>query len=208
VTGGRGFGGAWDRVTLYLPVILMGVLAMGTYWLARNTPTFTGGPTTQRPATHEPDYFLRGFSVKSFDAQGRLKSQIQGTEARHFPDTDTMEIDQPRILSYDEKGSETVATAKSGLSNADGSEVQLIGNAVVTRQGKDAQGKPLPKLEIRGDFLHALGNEERIRSHKPVTIRRGNDVFEADSLEYNNLDRVLEMKGRVRGTIQPAGAGG
>lgn len=206
MTVARGFGGAWDRVTIYLPVILMGLLAMGTYWLARNTPTFTGGPAAQRPATHEPDYFLRGFSVKSFDAQGRLKSEIQGTEARHYPDTDTMEIDQPRIRSFDEKGAETIATGKRGISNADASEVQLIGDAVVTRAGKDASGKPLPRLEIRGEFLHAFANEERVKSHLPVVIRRGNDVFEGDSLDYDNLDRVLELRGRVRGTLQPDAA--
>ena len=206
MTPARGFHRAWDRLTIYLPIILMGLLAMGTYWLARNTPTFTGPPGAQRPPTHEPDYFLRGFSVKSFDPKGRLKTEIQGTEARHFPDTDTMEVDMPRIRSYDEKGSETVATAQRGISNADGSEVQLIGNAVVTRQGKDAQGRPLPKLELRGEFLHAFANVERIRSHKPVTIVRGGDVFQADSLDYDNLDRVLQLQGRVRGTLQPRGA--
>ena len=31
----------WDRLAIYLPVMLMGVLALGTYWLARNTPTFS-----------------------------------------------------------------------------------------------------------------------------------------------------------------------
>jgi lipopolysaccharide export system protein LptC len=199
----RGFGRAWDRVTIYLPIILMGVLALGTYWLARNTPTFAGPAGQLRAPTHEPDYFLRGFSVKSFDPKGRLKTEIHGTEARHFPDTDTMEIDQPQIRSYDEKGALTIATAKRALSNADGSEVQLFGNAVVTRESKNAGGQPLPKLEIRGEFLHAFADSERVKSHLPVTIKRGDDVFEGDSLNYDNLERVLEMNGRVRGTLQP-----
>jgi lipopolysaccharide export system protein LptC len=206
VTALRGFGHAWDRMTLYLPIILMGVLAMGTYWLARNTPTFTGGPAAQRPLSHEADYFLRGFSVKSFDPNGHLKTEIQGVEARHFPDTDTMEIDQPRIRSYNDKGAQTVATARRGVSNADGSQVQLIGDAVVTREGKDAKGQPLPKLQIRGEFLQLFANEEKLKSHKPVTITRGNDVFEADNLDYDNLERTLELRGRVRGTLQPHAA--
>ena len=44
----------WERVAIYLPIILMGLMAMGTYWLARNTPTL-GTPETQQPAKHEPD---------------------------------------------------------------------------------------------------------------------------------------------------------
>jgi lipopolysaccharide export system protein LptC len=206
VTALRGFGRAWDRITIYLPVILMGVLALGTYWLARSTPGLPQALGIRAP-THDPDYFLRGFSVKSFDANGRLKSEIQGVEGRHFPDSDTMEIDQPRIRSFNEKGALTLATADKAISNADGSQVQLIGNAVVTRDAPANGNAPAqPRLQIRGDFLHAYMDEERVKSNKPVTIQRGEDVFHADSMDYENLDRVLELHGRVRGVLQPRDA--
>lgn len=196
----RGLGRAWDRVSLYLPVILMGLLALGTYWLARNTPTFAPA-AAQRAPVHEPDYFLRGFSVKAFDPAGRMKSEIRGVEARHYPDTDTMEVDEPRIRSVNARGALIVATAKKAISNGDASQVQLIGNAVVTREAP--ADNPAPRLEIRGDFLHVFVEEERVRSHQPVVLKRGNDVFEGDSLAFDNLERVLELKGRVRGTLQP-----
>lgn len=194
---------AWDRVSIYLPVILMGVMALGTYWLARNTPSF-GEPAAQAPKTHDPDYFMRGFSVKSFGPDGRLKSEVYGTEARHYPDNDTLEIDHPRIRAFNKDGLLTVATADRALSNADGTEVQLIGNAVVTRQpGRAADGHATQRFEIRGEFLHAFMETERVKSHKPVRILRGNDEFTADSLDYDNLDRVVELQGRVRGVIAP-----
>ncbi|MBC5763740.1 LPS export ABC transporter periplasmic protein LptC [Ramlibacter albus] len=192
-----------DAATIYLPVILMGVLALGTYWLARNTPTFSA-PEAKRPPTHQPDYFMRGFSVKSFGPNGRLRSELHGSEARHFPDTDTLEIDNVRIRSYNERGALTVATAKKAVTNADGSQVQLIGDAVVTREdAKQANGTAAPKLEIRGEFLHAFLDTERVKSDQPVVLKRGDDQFTADSLAYDNLDRVLELRGRVRGTIAP-----
>lgn len=191
---------AWDRLSIYLPVILMAFMALGTYWLARNTPSFMA-PGVQRPATHEPDYFMRGFSVKNFDAAGRLKSEVHGKEARHYPDTDTLEIDLPRIRSFNEQGLLTVATAQRAISNGDGSEVQLLGNAVVTREAVD--GGAAPRLEIRGEFLHVFIQAERVKSHKPVQLKRGDDQFFADQLEYSNLDRVLELTGRVRGVIGP-----
>ncbi len=196
----RGFGRAWDRISLYLPIILMGLLALGTYWLARNTPSFAPATAPKAPL-HEPDYFLRGFSVKSFDAAGRMKSEIRGIEARHYPDTDTMEVDEPRIRSVNARGALIVATAKKAISNGDGSQVQLIGNAVVTREAPASA--PAPRLEIRGEFLHVFVEEERVRSHLPVVLKRGNDTFAGDKLAFDNLERVLELTGRVRGTIQP-----
>jgi lipopolysaccharide export system protein LptC len=191
----------WDRLAMYLPVILMGVLALGTYWLARNTPTFLGGGDSKRAVTHDPDYFMRDFAVRTFDLNGRLRTEVFGTEGRHYPDTDTLEIDQPRIRSYNEQGVVTVATARTGISNSDGSEVQLVGNAVVVRD--PVPGTNAPRMEFRGEFLHAFMNTERVKSHKPVTLIRGNDKFTGDAMEYDNLDRVLDMRGRVHGLLVP-----
>jgi lipopolysaccharide export system protein LptC len=113
-----------------------------------------------------------------------------------------MEIEQPQIRSYDERGALTVATAKRGISNGDGSQVQLIGDAVVTREGPNAKGEQQPRLEIRGEFLQAFLDREQVKSHLPVTLVRGRDVFQGDSLDYDNLERVLQLQGRVRGTLQ------
>lgn len=200
---GRWLARVWDRITIYLPVLLMGVLALGSYWLVRNAPSL-GEIASEKPAEHEQDYFLRRFSVKSFDSEGRLKSEIYGTEARHYRDTDTLEIDQPRIRSYNQQGALTVATAQRAVSNADGSEVQLIGDAVVIREpAKDTKGQATPRLQIRSEFLQVFQSTEQVRTHKPVVLTRGRDEFAADSLQYDNLDRVLDMKGRVRGTLTP-----
>jgi lipopolysaccharide export system protein LptC len=194
----------WERVSIYLPIMLMALMALGTYWLARNTPTL-GQNEAQREATHDPDYFMRGFSVKTFDAMGRLKSEVHGSEARHYPDTDTLEIDQPRIRSFSSQGELTVASARRALSNGDGSEVQLFGDAVVTREAmSSAQGHARPRMEFRGEFLHAFLDTERVKSHLPVELTRGRDRFTADNMDYDNLNQVMELRGRVRGVLVPA----
>jgi lipopolysaccharide export system protein LptC len=193
----------WDRLSIYLPVMLMGVLALGTYWLVRSAPIFSP-PEVEQPARHEPDYFMNRFSVKTFDGAGRLKSEVFGSEMRHFPDSDTMEIDQVRIRSFNEQGRLTTATANRALTNADGSEVQLFGNALVVREAMtDAGGQPLPRMSYQGEFLHAFMNTERVKSHLPVELTRGKDRFTGEVMDYDNLDRVMQLKGRVKGTLVP-----
>ncbi len=190
------------RITMYLPVVMIVVLALGTWWLARNTPIFTPQAAEAAPK-HEPDYYMRNFAVKNFNAAGQLVSEVAGEETRHFPDTDVLEIDSARIHSF-KQGRSTTATAKRAYSNGDGSEVQLVGDALVIREaGKDAQGKTMPRMEFRGDFLHAFLNTEQIKSHKPVTITREHDRFSADTMFYDNLDRVVVLQGRVKGTLMP-----
>lgn len=193
----------WNRLSMYMPLVMMGALALGTYWLVNNAP-LPGSPEAAREARHEVDYFMRRFTIKNFDEMGKFKSEVLGVEARHFTDTDILEIDQVRIRSINPKGLVTVATANRAYSNGDGSEVQLVGNAVVVREaGQDTSGKQSPRMEFRGEFLHAFLNEDRVQSHKPVVLIRGADQFTGDSLAYDNLDQVVNLKGRVRGVLMP-----
>lgn len=197
----------WDRTAIYMPLLLMGALALGTYWLVRNTPIFNSQKTI-REVRHEVDYFMHRFTIKTFDEGGKLKSEVHGAEARHFVDTDILEIDQARIRSIDAKGLLTTATANRAYANNDGSEVQLTGNARVVREpSTDDQGKELPQLEFRGEFLHVFLNDERVKSHKPVVLIRGNDQFAGDALTYDNLDRVAQLTGRVKGVLMPQKGG-
>jgi len=189
---------SWESLSLYLPVLLMALLALGSWWLVRNAPS---APKTaqERSVGHDPDYTMVHFMVKDFDVQGRMQSEIRGDQADHYPDTDTLEIQNVDMRGYAPDGAKTTATAKKGISNSDASEVQLWGNAVVIRQ-------PLPPksaMQFEGEFLHAWTQEERVKSHLPVVLTQGKDRFTADQLDYDNVSRVVQMQGRVRGVLEP-----
>ena len=65
----------WDRISIYLPLVLMGALALGTYWLVRNSPVLSPQQTAKAPK-HEIDYFMRQFTIKSFGDAGQFKSEV------------------------------------------------------------------------------------------------------------------------------------
>jgi lipopolysaccharide export system protein LptC len=96
-----------DRLSLYLPAILMAVFALGSWWLVRSLPNFfneTAAPLVR----HEPDYFLQIFSVKSFDSQGRLMRELSGEHAQHFPDTDTLDIQKVQLRGHSQEGQQVL----------------------------------------------------------------------------------------------------
>lgn len=195
----------WDRLSIYLPIAIMGLMALGTYWLVENSPR-PDKPVALRPVRHEPDYFMKNFSVTTFVESGRLKSEVFGVAARHFPDTDMLEIDRIRIRSFDDQGRLTTATANRALTNNDASVVELFGNALLVREAQpDKLGKPLPRIEFRGEYLHANTETERVTSNQPVQLRRGDDVFVADSMDFDNVSQIMVLRGRVKGLINPRG---
>lgn len=193
-----------DQLSTWLPALMMMLFALGTWWLVRSAPKF---PTDGAAAvvSKEPDYFMNQFRVRDFDATGRLTSDLTGVEGHHFPATDTLEVKDPHMRSVDDDGRVTVATALRGVSNGDGSEIQLFGNAVIVREAaKRPDGTAVPRMEFRGEYLHAFVNEDRVSSDKPVELLRGADRFVGDQLDYDNRTGVAVLKGRVRGMLQPA----
>ena len=69
---------------------------------------------------------------------------------------------------------------------------------------RDTSGKEQPALTFKGEFLHAFMDTERVTSDKPVELTRGHDRFTANSMDFDNKDRVLLLTGRVRGQLLPA----
>ena len=108
-----------NQLSAWLPALMMMLFALGTWWLVRSAPRFD--TAAEAPAALEtPDYFMRDFSVRSFDADGRLKSELFGREGQHLPATDQLRVQQPRIRSFDEDGHPTVATAERAVASGDG----------------------------------------------------------------------------------------
>ena len=61
-------------------------------------------------------------------------------------------------------------------------------------------------MEFRSEFLHAFMNTEQVKSNKPVELTRGQDRFSGDAMDFDNLGRVVELHGRVKGTLVPGAA--
>lgn len=182
-----------EALASYLPLLLMALLALATWWLVKHTPAPLEQPAAVA-ARHEPDYLMQRFVLQRFAPDGTLRVQLEGEQLRHYPDTETLEIDSVRIHAYAADGGLTVATARRALSNRDASEVQLLGGAHVRREG-GPRGEP---VEFEGEFLHAFLATERLRSHLPVRLIQGGSEIRAGGIEYDHLTHVAQLKGPVR----------
>lgn len=189
---------AWERLSLYLPVILMGVLALATYWLVRNTPV-DSSPAPEAPVRTDPDYFMRKFSIRTFDQGGKLRSEILGEQARHLPNRDQVEIDGVQMRSFDASGLLTTASAQRALAQGNGSMVQLWGNARVVQEAQAGR----QRMAFRGEQLQADTQAQTLRATQPVELSRGSDRFTADGLEFDSRERVVLLSGRVRAELMP-----
>ena len=197
--------GNW--LILYLPVLLMGVLAFLTYGLLRNAPQ-PEAPMSELAPRHVPDYTMGRVVLQQFQADGRPRARLQALEVRHYPDTQTLRFEQPVLLWHTPQGDKTSAKAVQGESNADGSEVTLWGDVRIERtaapQGKTPAG---PGLVVQTQTLFLDARRERMRTDQPVQLQRGNDRMESQRLQYDHVTQQLDLSGKVRMSITPTGRG-
>lgn len=192
----------WNQASLYLPVALMGLLALASYWVVSRSPA-PEEPRPPRPLTADPDYFMREFAVRTFTADGQLRTEIEGSELRHYPADRMIHVDQARLHSINEQGHLTTARAQRLITNDAQTFYQLLGEVTIVREGATlTNGQRLPRLEFRGEIINYDVNQEELRSDQPVLLIRDRDQMQADSMVYH-LDRAIAvMDGRVRVTLQ------
>ena len=188
---------ARDVLSAYLPLLVMGLLALASWWLVKNSPRL-GVVAEERPAGSDPDYTMNQFALERFDATGRLKLRIEGARMKHFPASDRIEIENAKIRAIAQDGRVTLASARQAIGTGDGSEVQLLGQAEVI--STDAKGAP---LLMRSEFLHAFLVTERVRSHLPVLVRLGSSELHAAGLDYDHAARRLDLRGPMRANLAP-----
>lgn len=189
---------ALDRLTLYLPLVIMALLAMASWWLVRSMPDVRDA-AAPRTARQDPDYHLERFTTQVFDAQGRRIRQVSGDMARHYPATDELHIDAVRFSAVNEKGAEVLATARRGVATGDGERVTLLGQVQVVRP---AHGQS-PRLALNGERLVVLQKQEKLLSDQAVEILRDRDRFTASGLEFDTRSGQYKLSGRVHGVLQP-----
>jgi lipopolysaccharide export system protein LptC len=180
-------------------MILLAILLWGSVWLVRNAPKPVSGAVVAE-TSHEPDYFANNFTLKTYSLQGDLKSFLQGTSSVHFPDTLTNLIEQPVVHSISLSGRLTTAVAKRSLSNEDGSEIQLIGQAVVHKQGLGPQEQA---MTLRSEFIHLFANTDSLVTYAPVKIERGDNRFQGNGLTADNLNQRFLLQGQVKVLLVP-----
>ena len=197
--------GNW--LILYLPVLLMGVLAFLTYGLLRNTPQ-TEAPMPELAPRHVPDYTMGRVVLQQFQADGRPRARLQALEVRHYPDTQTLRFEQPVLLWHTPQGDQTSAKAAQGESNADGSEVRLWGDVRIERTAAPLGKTPAaPGLVVQTQSLFLDARRERMSTDQPVQLQRGNDRMAGQRLQYDHLTQQLDLSGKVRMSITPTGRG-
>ncbi|WP_118180868.1 LPS export ABC transporter periplasmic protein LptC [Paraburkholderia phosphatilytica] len=191
------------RWTSLIPVVAMAALAGVTWWLLQATKP-PANENVQRPLAHTPDYFADNFSVSELDQSGSTQYRLTATHMVHYEDDANSDLTNPAVRAFQPGKPIVTATALRGKVNSDASIVDLYDHARIVR----APGDGDPQMQADSEHFQVLVNDDVIWTEKPVKLQRGQSVMTASGMNYNNVTRVIQLFGNVRGAITPADSSG
>lgn len=199
------------------PLLLAGALAGFTWWLVVSSPDAADGARAPEPDRGTPDYELAHARLARFDAQGRLEAVIDGDRMRHYPATQTVQIDAMQLAMRHPDGRRVLAQAREGqwsegqgLASLSGEADVRLADAGVLLPASASPGSDDASLERRGaaGVTRILGErlelDTRARvltSQQPVTVLREGSTVRAQTLRHNEPDGLTDLGGRVQGTL-------
>lgn len=186
-----------SRLTSLLPLIAVTALACGTWWLLRAT-LLPPSTSLARPKMHIPDYFADNLSISELNQTGTTQYRLTAARLVHYEDDESSDLTMPALRAFQPGKPIVTATAKRGVANGDVSIVDLYDNARILR----AADKSDPPMQADSEHFRALVNEDVIVTQKPVKLQHGHSVVTAaNGMRYNNVTRVINLYGGVRGSI-------
>ena len=186
----------------FLPLILMGLLTLGTYWMVQLTNP--DGENAQ-PKRHVPDYIMDQIVVTTLGPDGSARYRVVGDKLTHYEDDATSEIDFPIARRFNVDKPATTVRSDKGFMDGDITTIELVGNATLTRpaQAATANQAGSARMFMSSSRFTVLMNEDIVKTNQPVTLEQGLSVMTArDGAIFDNVHQKLIMTGQVRGRIE------
>lgn len=181
------------RPAILLPLVLLAILAMLTFWIDYSVQAPT--PKLDGSHRHDPDYILNNFVTTRTDENGDLRYRLTAAEMRHYPDDDTTELELPHFTRFEIDKPFTQIEGKQGFVSSDADKIEFVDDVKVVRQAYNGKGE----MVVLTDRLDVFPDDERAVTDRPVVItQEPKTVIHATGMIYDKKQQTVELKSRVK----------
>ncbi len=199
--------GIMAQALKFLPMLLMAVLTLGTYWMVQmNEPNLD----TEKQKRHVPDYIMDGIVVTTIGPEGNTKFRVVGQKLIHYEDDASSEIDWPIARRFHETKPAITVKSDKGFLDGDMTVLDLVGNASLTRPAQAATATQVgsARLFMSSSKFTVLMNEDIVKTNRPVNLEQGLSIMTSqEGAIFDNVHQKLTMIGQVKGRIESESKG-
>ena len=192
-----------------MPLILMGTLTLGTFWLVQKV-TPPEKSSLERVRLHEPDYTITNGALTALNEMGNTKYRILGNKVVHYDDDASIDILTPRIRLFQLDKAPVTVKSDTGHLDGDLTILDLIDNASIFRPAQAATSSQAATLRMLASstYFKVLINDDIIETNRPITLEQGISIMQStEGGKFNNIEQSMTLSGQVKGRIERAPRG-
>ncbi|MBT9589646.1 MAG: LPS export ABC transporter periplasmic protein LptC [Thiobacillus sp.] len=179
------------RGSLWLPLLVLLLLAALSFWIERSVQTLPNGNTTGET---DPEGIMENFDALRTDQTGRPQYRLSAKKLKHYSGSKRTELESPHFVLLDPNTSAVSAVSQLATVSSDGNEVDLRGDVKILR----AAGAGQSALTMQTARLIVFPERKLLRSPGPVDIQDATLNLRAGAMEYNAVQRLIKLTGRVQ----------
>ena len=182
--------------TRVFPLALMGALALTTFYLERAVRDEEPHGVLRR---HDPDYLITNFTTTTYNKEGAAESMLSAARIIHYPDDDTTELIEPRLVQTKTDEARMTVNSERGTLSRDGEEIFLYDSVLLVREALGVR----PEARVKTSFLHVVRDRFLALTDREVLIEEEHRSLSGRGMEYNYDSGQLLLRDNVRGRFEP-----
>ncbi len=174
----------------------MGVLALLSFYLEYAVREDDAPAQARR---HDPDYLVSTFTATTYNKEGAAESMLSAAKMIHYPDDDSTELIEPRLVQSKANEARMTVRAERGLLSREGNEIFLYDSVLLTREADRARAP----ARLTTSFLHVVRDKSLALTDRDVLMEEENRSLAGRGMEYNYDSGEMVLRHSVRGQFQP-----
>jgi lipopolysaccharide export system protein LptC len=187
-----------ERLGSLVSIAMVGALTLAA-WLLSELVAQSSGPASSRPAGSISTVITQA-EILQTNAQGSAQYQVKAPRVDLFNDGQAL-LDQPELVSLaqSEMGPAMSARADSAVISSNQQEIEIRGNAQITRPAQQRQ----PALEVTSPWIRFDLKKQTAQTTAPVRVVRGASVLTGDGLMLDQRAATLRVLSNTQMILKP-----
>ena len=184
---------------LHYIIILIVVLTIATLTYQLSTSVDESADISDPNLRHDPDYFISNFKATMYDKSGAANYRMTAQHLEHFPDNDTIEVQNIMVEYIDTTQQVWQATSDNAIGYENTEILHLSGNVKIQLQTPNPdKNLILVTDKLRIDFI-----AKQASTDSKVKITGKNSKIDATGMDINLDSGTLTLKSQARGQYVP-----
>ncbi len=177
-------------LTALLLIILLAIVS-GWIFESIESPTFL----TKEKLRHDPDYFLKNFTATTIDNKGNPAYQIKAQHLEHYPDDDSMKLQEPLFSFYKNNIKIWTAQANEALITQNNEKIYLTGQVILKKVSLD---KNIAPMVLTTGQLTIEPEKNLAHTKTKINLQKGDNTIQATGMRADISKNRIEFLSKTR----------